>query len=362
MRFVYSAAAALVAVFAASVATSTSADANALLESDVSLVGRVTDGNAYDVDTQRLLRESFDDDESSLLVEWEERANNAVVATEAASVAETAAKKIGLWARGVDKGLDYTVAASNRLASFNEKYKVLGKPIKWWSSLFKWLSGKSLLQKFLKKFKDIKIEDSTIGDRFEASVKRHKKVLVVTEDAGTAETAGATRAVDPNGVANAGGRPTTAELNPLAMKNVARAAAGDADLITKKVQDLHQEGYRMIAKAWETGKYQMVGPEKIKAFETGCMNTINQLADLEKAVTNKLKEADDGAIKSAWDLIDNWRPDFVNHVENNVLRALRTVNDNKEVKAIREEIKTFVDNLPHRKLDELETKKNFRDV
>ncbi|CAI5713422.1 unnamed protein product [Hyaloperonospora brassicae] len=269
MRFVYSAAAALVAVFASSDAASTGADANALLESDVSLVARVTDGNAYDVDTQRLLREALDDDESMLPADFEERAPGGAVVEEAAPKLEKALSGVlhagevggganarlaetaiansqqieeiqrgavakvqhveetqgGVAAQGqhveeiqggaVAKGqhVEEThggVAAKGQHVEETQATTKLSWTKRQWEKFVNLLNKSKLFRDFMAWIKSHKAKVKPVGEGNTADATDGKKLEDAVEDAGTVGTAGATRAVDPNGAANAGVHPTGA--------------------------------------------------------------------------------------------------------------------------------------------------------
>ena len=247
MRAVYSAAAALVAVFASSDATSTGVDANALLESDVSLVARVTDGNAYGADTQRLLRESFDDDESMLSMDYEERGNGgATVVEEAVQILEKTLSG-RLHAGGVGEGAsarlaETAVANSQRIEEIQRGAVAKGQhaeethggavakgqhvegtqattELSWmkrqWAKFVKWLNESKHFRKFMEWIKSIEAKGKPVGEGNTADATNGKKLEDAGEDAGAAGTAGATRADDAIGAANAGGHPTGVHLETL---------------------------------------------------------------------------------------------------------------------------------------------------
>ncbi|CAI5713446.1 unnamed protein product [Hyaloperonospora brassicae] len=241
MRFVYSAAAALVAVFASSDAASNGADANALLESDVSVVARVTDGNAYDVDTQRLLREALDDDESMLPADFEERAPGGAVVEEAAPKLEKALSGVlhaGEVGGGAGARLAETAIANNQrieeiqrgavtkvqhveethggVAAKEQHVEEIQATTKlsWtkrqWEKFVNFLNKSKLFRDFMAWIKSHKAKGKPVGEGKTADANNGKKLEDAVEDAGTVGTAGATRAVDPNGAANAGVHPTGA--------------------------------------------------------------------------------------------------------------------------------------------------------
>ncbi|CAI5731843.1 unnamed protein product [Hyaloperonospora brassicae] len=172
MRLAYSVATALAAVFASSGADSTGVTANALPEPHVSLVARVMDSNAYDTDPQRLLRQSFGDDDSTLSVDREERINTAHVSDIAGPMTGEIATS-GFLARALDQWAFRSARYGQVLGNFKEQHKILGKPLKWWDEIMKRLSNRSFIDKFTKWAKSLKVEGKSIGDRFTQAFQKY---------------------------------------------------------------------------------------------------------------------------------------------------------------------------------------------
>ncbi|CAI5717006.1 unnamed protein product [Hyaloperonospora brassicae] len=175
MRLAYSTAAVLVAVFASSHAMPTGVNANALPESDVSPVARVTDGGAYDADTQRLLRESFDDDDSALDLNPEERIDSTRISEAAAPITEKIASK-GWRLGAADAWAGQQVFNSHALQFAKTNYKRLSKPLEWWYKFYNWLLKNPLSNRLLKPLKDHKVDGKTLRDHYHEAYLKYEEI------------------------------------------------------------------------------------------------------------------------------------------------------------------------------------------
>ncbi|CAI5713436.1 unnamed protein product [Hyaloperonospora brassicae] len=417
MRFVYSAAAALVAVFASSDAASNGADANALLESDVSVVARVTDGNAYDVDTQRLLREALDDDESMLPADFEERAPGGAVVEEAAPKLEKALSGVrhagevggGAGARLAETAIANTqrieeiqrgavakvqhveetqggaaaqgqhveeiqggaVAKGQHVEETHGEVAAKGQHVEeiqattklsWtkrqWEKFVNFLNKSKLFRDFMAWIKSHKAKVKPVGEGKTADANNGKKLEDAVEDAGTVGTAGATRAADPDGAANAGVHPFGDKLKPRAMDGAAKAAAGKGVglQIIKEILVFIDETISFGQNMLYVGQNHLKG-DIIATFALGF--AVEQMGkdlwNLKSSFLDNFDVDDTSAIKSAWNLFDKWRGGFVKNIDENVVGAFKNVGENVEVNALKLEVKAFVDKLQKLTLDDFTT-------
>ncbi|CAI5717040.1 unnamed protein product [Hyaloperonospora brassicae] len=303
MRLAYSTAAVLVAVFASSHAMPTGVDANALPESDVSPVARVTDGGAYDADTQRLLRESFDDDDSALDLNPEERIDSTRISEAAAPITEKIASK-GWRLNAVDALAEQKAFNQLAFAKFQAKHKILAKPFEWWFGFWKWLVRNPLVGKLLRPLKDHKIDNVQLRDHYKEAMAKYQEILSVRsrlDEWGGKFVVGAT-------------------------KNLNTAL----DKLSKS--------------------------ERSESIEAGVKTVVKDLDEFKSNLNPYIVEkhaAADGmaAAESAWTKFETWLQDFVKHVDN-VKGAFTNVDESKEVAALKTQITGLADHFRGVKKDE----------
>ena len=384
MRLICSAAAALVAVFASSDATSTGVDANALLESDVSLVARVTNGNAYDADRQRLLRESLDDDELMLPVDNEERAEAAQLVEETAPILGTALSgrlHTGLANEGASARLAETAVANAQRAEESQgraitrgqhtqeiqpKMSVFAWVKSLWTKLKEWLTKHP--QEFVQWIKSFKAKDKPVGERNTADADIVKKSKAANEVTSGVGNGGAGRGVDSNGAANAGGHSTGEKLKPLVGGAVRAAAGGEGKPTTlETLFRIHKTGCEIVRKAnhaaFDIGSWESLERQGILA---GARQTAKDLYQLIERYGKKSAAAGGGTTSTAWSDFVTWRLKFVRNINVNVVVNLENLirkpkevddveNKIKVANEVKKEIKEFVDSIERQTSDTFRT-------
>ncbi|CAI5723859.1 unnamed protein product [Hyaloperonospora brassicae] len=339
----------------------TDVNENVLLEYNDALVARVTGGNAYDADRQRLLRESFDDDELMLPVDNEERAVSAELAEETAPILGKALGgrlHTGLAIEGASGRLVETavvdvqragesqgraVTSGQHVEENQPKMNLFARMKSLWAKLKEWLTKPS--QEFVKWIKSLKAKDKPVGERNTADVDNVKKSKAANADTIAARNGGAGHNFDFNGAANAGGLSTGEKLKPL-VGGAARAAAGGAGKLTTldRLFVIRKTGAKIFNEANGAGVgFLDWNSKERQELRAGTKQARMDLNELVNTYGKKSRVAGGGTTNSAWDQFVTWRVRFVRNINDRVVGAFKNSAENEEVTAVKTKIKEFVD-------------------
>ncbi|CAI5713641.1 unnamed protein product [Hyaloperonospora brassicae] len=192
----------------------TGVNANALLESDVSFVDRVADGDVYDADTKRLLRESLADGHSTQSLEPGERVGPTVF--EGVTPALEKIAQGSFLAGAVHHLMDAKVRVAEQAKKFIEKDYIIIKLIKQIiEPIAKWVTNNSIYKTIIDKLLAVKIDGRSIKDRYTDAMMRNKKIQDVGKELKVAKKSGDRRDGDVKPPANGEGRPVV-EAKPTA--------------------------------------------------------------------------------------------------------------------------------------------------